>query len=308
MGNAQMLAIWGNPGAGKTVTAMKAALELSEYKKNVVLLMCDFSSPAPQTLQPQVPTDGKSLGDLLSLPSISQETVLSRCIPFAQNPYVSLLGYKSGDNAFTYAQYSKERAVDLLTLLRHCADYVLIDCSSAFFHDVLSTVALENADAVLRLCTCDLKSISYFTSSLPLLADGRFASGRHRKALSAVKPGQDGAAYHNLFGTTAYTLPFVSELEEQFHAARLSDELCTKQAAAYIAAIRSIVADLLLNNSDEAPNEKKTLFARREKPPVERKFKGMDSLTGIRPLRSVLPEPERQRGSLIGKLRKGGKQ
>jgi len=309
MGNAQMLAIWGSPGAGKTVTAVKLALELSAHKKNTVILMCDFTAPAPQTLQPKIPTEGKSLGDLLSLPSISQEAILSRCIPLAKNPYVSLLGYKSGDNSFTYAQYSKERAIDLLTLLRHCADYVLVDCNSAFSFDVLSAVALENADAVLRLCTCDLKSMSYFTSGLPLIADGRYASGRHIKVLSAVKLGQDSGEYRNTFGGAAYTLPYVPELEEQFYAALLADELCTKQAANYKSAIRSIAADLLIDDSGKAAAvAKKPLFAREEKPPREKKTKDKTKPAAIRPLHPTRPEPEEKSGGgLLDRLRKGGK-
>ena len=37
----QMLAVWGSPGGGKTVTAVKLALELSKRKKNVVLVFTD---------------------------------------------------------------------------------------------------------------------------------------------------------------------------------------------------------------------------------------------------------------------------
>jgi Mrp family chromosome partitioning ATPase len=85
----QMLAIWGNPCSGKTTTAVKLATELASHKKNVVILMCDFTSPAPQTLLPDVSTNGKSLGELLSLPSISQEEILRRCIPFGKNPYIA---------------------------------------------------------------------------------------------------------------------------------------------------------------------------------------------------------------------------
>ena len=39
----QMLAVWGSPGGGKTVTAVKLALELSKRKKNVVLVFTDVT-------------------------------------------------------------------------------------------------------------------------------------------------------------------------------------------------------------------------------------------------------------------------
>lgn len=311
--NNQMLAVWGGPGAGKTVTAVKLAMELAVHKKNVVILMCDFTAPAPQTLLPNTATDGKSLGELLALPSISQEAILSRCIPFGKSPYVSLLGYKSGDNAFSYAKYAKERAIDLITLLRHVADYIIIDCESAFFFDVLSAVALENADAVLRLYACDLKSLSYFTSALPLLADGRYASARHIKALSMVKPGQDSGEYQNAFGGVPYSLPYVPELEEQFYAGRLADELCTKPARAYNAAVRDIVGNALLGGEATAAPKKVRTFSVREKPakekPPKQKPVKESPPWGIRPLKQAKPEPEKTGGGIFGKLRigKGGR-
>ena len=41
----QMLAVWGSPGAGKTVTAVKLAAELAKRKKNVVLVFTDLTAP-----------------------------------------------------------------------------------------------------------------------------------------------------------------------------------------------------------------------------------------------------------------------
>lgn len=300
----QMLAVWGGPCSGKTTTAVKLAMELASHKENIVILMCDFTAPAPQTLLPNVTTTGKSLGELLSLPSISQEEILRRCIPLGKSPYVSLLGYQRGDNAFTYAKYSKERAIDLITLLRHVADYIIIDCESAFSFDVLSAVALEMADAVLRLCVCDLKSLSYFTSALPLLSDSRYASARHIKALSMVKPGQDNGEYQNIFGGISYSLPFVPELEEQFYAARLTDELCSKSAAAYNAAIRDIANNLLLGGESMAKPKKAGDFLPKKKTKKEKPVKELP-VRAIRPLAMLKPKTEKTSGGIFGKLRRG---
>ena len=66
----QMLAVWGSPGAGKTVTAVKLAAELAKRKKNVVLVFTDLTAPS----LPAVAAEGKlpevSVGDLLSAPGI----------------------------------------------------------------------------------------------------------------------------------------------------------------------------------------------------------------------------------------------
>ena len=110
----QMLAVWGSPGAGKTVTAVKLAAELAKRKKNVVLVFTDLTAPS----LPAVAAEGKlpevSVGDLLSAPGMTQERVLKTCVPCEKHPYISFLGYKAGENVFTYAEYSKEKAVDML--------------------------------------------------------------------------------------------------------------------------------------------------------------------------------------------------
>ena len=74
----QMLAVWGSPGGGKTVTAVKLALELSKRKKNVVLVFTDVTAP---TL-PAVVSEKK----LPAAPGMTQEQVLKTCVPCEKNP------------------------------------------------------------------------------------------------------------------------------------------------------------------------------------------------------------------------------
>ena len=147
----QMLAVWGSPGAGKTVTAVKLAAELAKRKKNVVLVFTDLTAPS----LPAVAAEGKlpevSVGDLLSAPGMTQERVLKTCVPCEKHPYISFLGYKAGENVFTYAEYSKEKAVDMLVLLRHIADYVIVDCTSVLTGNVLAGVWMR-PESDLLLC------------------------------------------------------------------------------------------------------------------------------------------------------------
>ena len=88
----QMLAVWGSPGAGKTVTAVKLAAELAKRKKNVVLVFTDLTAPP----LPAVAAEGKlpeaSVGELLSAPGMTQEQVLKTCVPCEKHPYISFLG------------------------------------------------------------------------------------------------------------------------------------------------------------------------------------------------------------------------
>lgn len=240
----QMLAVWGSPSSGKTVTSIKLANDIAAQKKNVVIVLCDTAAPAlPAVLKTKKIPDG-SVGAVLSAPVLTQELVLKNCIPFGKNPYISLLGYRAGENVFSYAEYSKERAVDMLVLLRHIADYVIVDCSSILTGDILSTAALEVADEVLRLCACNLKALSYFSSYLPLIGNRKFNPDRHIRVMSNTRAYPCGAEYENSFGGVKYRLPYLAAIEEQNAALSLADALSGKEAKAYEPVIAAIAKEV----------------------------------------------------------------
>ena len=243
----QILAVWGSPSSGKTVTAVKIARELSLNRKNVAVVFCDGVCPAlPTVLKTKKPVEG-SIGEVLAAPNVTQELILKNCECPAKNPYLSFIGYKAGENVFTYADYAKERAVDLLVLMRHIADCVVVDCASSLTDSIMSTAALEVADAVLRLGSCDLKGVSYFMSSLPLIADRRFKPEKHIRVLSNVKPRQDSGGYENTYGGVSYKLPHVAAIEEQFYSLSLLDGLSGKEAKTYETVIREIAEGVFAN-------------------------------------------------------------
>lgn len=237
----QILAIWGNPNCGKTTTSIKIARELSLKKKNVIIVMCDTLCPQSMIVLPNAKAEKKSLGSLLSAPNISQEDILSKCITLDKNQYISILGYENGENIFTYAKYSKERAVDLFILLRHLADYVIVDCSSVFTSDILSTAALEIADKVIRLKNTNLKAVSYFDSYLPLLADRRFNVDNHIKVLSDVKNNEPKEQIKEKYHDIKYELPHIEEISEQFLCGELFKDLKSKEKEEYNATIRELI-------------------------------------------------------------------
>ena len=76
---------------------------------------------------------------------------------------------------------------------------MVIDCSSYIANDILSAVALMEADSVLRLANCDLKSIGYLSSQLPLLRelhwdeDKQYKSCVQYQASAGCRPYRSGA-------------------------------------------------------------------------------------------------------------------
>lgn len=233
MNKHQIIALWGSPGSGATLTSIKLAREFAAKKMNVLVVLCDTVCPAIPTLLPDVNAKEKSLGRLLSQPSLSQESILQHLIPCKPLDHLALTGYIHGDTAFTYANYTKERALDFLTLTRHLADIVIVDCSTLLSADPLSVAALEVADQVFRIHECTLKSLVYFASHLPLLGDSRFRIDNHLHLLSNVKNGQDSVQYSNMFGGIHHLLPCTPALEQQFFAAQLFSALEGKEGQAY---------------------------------------------------------------------------
>jgi len=191
MSENKVLAVMGSPGSGKTTAAIKLALELAKHRKNAVVVFCDpFAAVIPYILPADTAVD-TSLGALLTAPGVTQADILDACVPIPQSGYISLLGYTAGESLMTYPKITKDKTVDFFVMLRHLADYVIIDCSAVFEADPVSIVGIETADAALRLGTSNLKGISYFQSHMPMLADSVFRSHEHLKAISLLKPGQE---------------------------------------------------------------------------------------------------------------------
>lgn len=248
-----MIATWGNPNSGKTTTAIKLAKKLSSDNKNVIVVFCDDSVPTTLTVVPDIDSKERSLGNILSSPQITQEIILENCITLKDNKHLSFLGYKQYDNIFTYADYDRERAIDFMILLKHLADYIIVDCNSCFENNILSAVALEMADIVLRHISCDLKSVSFFDSHLNLLADKRFKINDHVRILSNVKEYQSKPPMIQRFGGVKNILSYAYEIEEQFLSGKLLADVISKRGRVYDESITDILK--YINSEDERVKE-----------------------------------------------------
>ncbi len=241
MKNNQILGIWGSPSSGKTVTSIKIAKALSVKKKNVIIVHTDIYAPAIMTVLPAIDTEEKSLGKLLAEPELTQEKILKNLITLKHNEYISFLGYGNGENKYTYAEYTKEKVIDLIILLRHLSDYIILDCSSIITEDLLTVTALEMADRVLRLSTCNLKGVSYMRSYLPLLADSKFNLDKHIRVLVNTNDSPlKSEITESLSGINLY-IPYTKQLSDQFINCELLEELGAKAAKPYQEAIHKIL-------------------------------------------------------------------
>jgi hypothetical protein len=100
------------------------------------------------------------------------------------------------------------------------------------------------SDSVLRLANCDLKSISYLSSQLPLLRDSKWDADKQYKIGSNLKP-QEGIEYINqVLGSVAFKLPHSQELEEQYLAGNLFGDLSMKDSRAFRKEIEKIAREV----------------------------------------------------------------
>lgn len=240
-----MLAVWGAPGSGKTVTAVKLAKHLADKKHNVALLLCDMTAPMmPCICPPSELQSEHSLGSILAAAHVSELLIKHNLVTLKQHSHLTLLGMKKGENEYSYPPYSEVQARELLCGLREVAPFVVVDCGSYIANDILSAVALMEADSVLRLANADLKSVSYLSSQLPLLRDSKWDADKQYKVASNVKPQQAGEQVGQALGSVAFTITHSPELEEQYLAGNLLADLSLKNSRQFRKEIEKIAEEV----------------------------------------------------------------
>lgn len=248
MANNQVIAVWGSPGSGKTIISTKLARILAYKQKTVALVLTDLLSPMTPVLFPTIDPKEKSLGVLLRTSDLNQETILNNLILYGD--YLGVVGYKKGENTRTYPEYTLEKAVDLLLLLRHRVDYVIVDCTShlsgdEISTDSLSTIALRDADQVLRCGTADLKGLSFFDAQIPVLdMNPDFEVKKHLKALSNFKDFSPKKEVTEGYGGVNYSFPYVEEIEKQFLEGKLLEPLKTPEGKNFMHELKRLAKEV----------------------------------------------------------------
>ena len=240
-----VLAVWGSPGCGKTVTAVKIAKHLASQKKNVALLLCDMTAPMMPCICPPSELEcDKSLGSIFAAQRISVNLIKHNLTTHKKLSYLTMLGLRKGENEYTYAACTKQQAEELIHGLREIAPYVVIDCSSYIANDILSAVALMEADSVLRLANCDLKSIGYLSSQLPLLKENQWDAEKQYKVASNVRLGEASDHIEQVLGSVAFQIPHSEEVVAQVLEGNLFKELGLKDSRGFRKSIETITKEV----------------------------------------------------------------
>jgi len=248
LANNRFVALWGSGGSGKTALSIKIAKELAANKKNVLVIHCDDETPVLPLLLP-VSESGQSLGDLLSMSSPTQISVLQHCAVYGSSGYISLLGYQLGENAISNREYNDKEARNLFNLCRRIPsmDYILVDCSHHTVDNILTAVALEAADAVIKVANTNLRSTVYLESQKQLLREEKFHYRDHINVLNNVMPDQDTYPFRESLGGAPYVFPHCPSIEEQFHEQKLLDTLFGKDARRFEPVMKQLVKEVFLD-------------------------------------------------------------
>ena len=84
--------VWGSPGCGKTVTAVKIAKHLASQKKNVALLLCDMTAPMMPCICPPSELEcDKSLGSIFAAQRISVNLIKHNLTTHKKLSYLTML-------------------------------------------------------------------------------------------------------------------------------------------------------------------------------------------------------------------------
>lgn len=141
------------------------------------------------------------------------------------------LGYKTGENKYSYPKFGRAKAEDLLTELCRLADYVIVDCTSNLDDSILAQTAIEKAEQIIRLSSPDLKSISFYLSQLPCMSDSKYRLDEHIQGINTPNadvfmPIEEAKAQ---LGEVSFTVPFSSAVKEQMQQGKLFERTSDKR-------------------------------------------------------------------------------
>lgn len=215
---ASVICVFGSPNSGSTTLAVAISKEFAKTKKNVALICADEDLPTIPTIFPQSTKkvgskDVRSIGKILSGADVSSNDILKQMITVPIMSNFAMLGYAYGENQFSYPTVSENDVYLFYQKLADLVDVIVVDCSSKI-NTYISKIALQCADAIVRCCGCDFKSISYFASNLNLISTSSVATINHIIVYPIMHEYDDISEVSSVLGEPDYEIKYSNILNK----------------------------------------------------------------------------------------------
>ena len=248
---AKLITVWGSPNSGKTTFSVKLAREIynADSAAKIICVFPDMNTPVLPVIFPNKKADDfYSLGDLLNLAEFSTNDVLAHFVLAKGFKNIVFMGYKYGENRYTYAEYTSEKANTFLDMCLYLADYVIVDCSFDL-DDKISYFATLKSDKSVRIATSNLKSISFLNSNVPIYSDEKYKFDSHIPVMCVTEqdvytPVEDAIA---TLGNIKYTIPYCLAVKKQFFNGELLDVIKDKK---YFSSMQEICKEVMQNEQE----------------------------------------------------------
>lgn len=226
---AKIIAVCGSPHSGKTTFGLKLTQEIYYIqKKSVVFVSVDLQVPIMGFVFPHHKAiDLYSMGKALDKTDIYREDVLKQIVTVKSMKDFGFLGYKAGENQYSYPRPTEDKVLELFRCLSEIAEYVVIDCVSNN-EDLISTIARREADIVVQTITPDIKCLTYIASNKDVFA------GCADKMVFVINTVDNDLflpyeEVKNHFKKVQYILPYSHPLKQQAITGTLAEKLADRK-------------------------------------------------------------------------------
>lgn len=221
----KMIAVCGAPSVGKTTAALKMAQEIYHSGKTSVLFLSpDLSVPCMAYLFPNSKdSELYSVGVALDKTDIYKEDVISQIVNVKTMRNFGFLGFKLGENKYSYPRPTEDKVVSFYRMMNECAEYIVVDCTGDT-DDLISSVAKRDCDVAVQMFSADLKCMAYYASCVNefLQIEGKKLKVMNCLDTDLYLPTGEITSH---FGGMDFSLPYERALKQQMITGTLSERL-----------------------------------------------------------------------------------
>lgn len=213
LGKADITAVWGSPGSGKSTFAAILARYLTKDRSKAIIISPDRAVPMLPVWFPNENIENRmSLGHIVTAAEVNSAVVAEHVKVINNYPFVGVLAYASGDTPLFYPEADYDRIGQIVEVTAGMVDHVILDCT-ARMTDVFTPAAIQAADVSVGIFTADLRGISCHKALLPLLSGERFRSIGHFIFAGCARPYYALDEMEHVFGHVDGILPWSREID-----------------------------------------------------------------------------------------------